>query len=216
MGFVRTIRFLGFWFVVAILLVVVLIAPAVLMRVSMTPYFYTDIADIPSTRTALVLGASVIRGKPSPALEARVETAKELYRSGKVDVVLVTGSVDGSYDEITPMREYLIAAGIPERDIASDSAGFNTFTSMYRARNTFLADSLIVVTQDFHLPRALFLARALDMRAYGLTASRGGKLYDYLREIPASWKALWDVLMYRNTPTVSALSPLIIHGVSAR
>lgn len=210
-----TLRFWGFCFAVAMFFFVVLIAPSILMRVETAPYLYTNIADVPKTSAGLVLGASVVHGKPSPTLAARTEKAAELYKNGKVGTLLVTGAVEANYNEITPMKESLLEKGIPAADIAADSEGNDTYSSVFRARNVFLADSLTIVSQDFHLPRAVFIARALHIRAYGVAAERGGKLSDYLREIPASWKALWDVLTSREPEQSAILAPLVIAGVSA-
>jgi SanA protein len=211
-----SVRRIGFWISVLALFGVLLVAPGVLMRVAMTPYFFSDVAQIPPASAALILGASIIRGAPSPILAARAEAGKDLYEYGKVPVLLLSGAVEPNYNEVAAMRQYLVDAGIPERDIALDEAGVDTFSSMYRAHNVLLADSLIIVTQDFHLPRAVFLARAMHIKAYGLAASRGGTVYDYLREIPASWKALWDVLVHRVPPEAPNLAPLMISGIAAR
>jgi len=212
MGSVRTI---GFLFAIAAFLAVALVSPAILMRIEMAPYLYSNISDVPKTSVGLVLGASVVRGKPSPALAARTDEAAELFKSGKVWTLLVSGAVEPNYDEISAMRSYLLAAGIPAADIASDSAGLDTYSSVYRARNVFLADSLIIVSQDYHLPRAVFMARALHLKAYGIVAPRGARLFDYLREIPASWKALWDVITARVPEQSAVLAPLVIAGVRA-
>jgi SanA protein len=216
MRFVRTVHFLGFLFTVLMFGFIVLIAPSIIMRIAMAPYLYADVMKVPSASAGVVLGASVVRGKPSPALEARVETASVLYKEDKVPVLLVTGAVEKNYDEITPMREYLENAGIPPQDIAADNSGFDTYSSVYRARNTFLTSSIIIVSQDFHLPRAVFIARAMHLQAYGVAAARGGRLYDYLREIPASWKALWDVLAHRLPDAETLLVPIVISGIAAR
>lgn len=185
------------------------------MRVITAPYIYTDINKIPKESVGLVLGASVVRGKPSPALEARTAEAAALFKSGKVDTLLATGAIDGKYDEITPMKQYLLAAGVPEADIATDAEGFDTYSSVYRARNVFVSGSLIIVSQDFHLPRALFIARSLHIKAYGIVAPRGARLYDYLREIPASWKAVWDLISGRVPIDSENISPVLIAGVNA-
>lgn len=215
MGLLRNITF-GFWFSVAMMAVVIVVSPSVLMRVAMAPYLYSDIDVIPPVNAVLVPGASVVRGRPSPILAERTDAAKELYQEGKAKVVLVTGAVEGHYDEVTPMKNYLVEEGVPAEDIALDSAGVDTFQSMYRAKNIFLADSLVIVTQDFHLPRAVFIAHALNIRAYGLAVSHTGTLFDYLREIPASWKAILDVVFFRDPNRTDTLAPLLIPGVVAR
>ncbi|MEJ0054063.1 MAG: ElyC/SanA/YdcF family protein [bacterium] len=183
---------------VAVLALLILLVP-IGMRESTAPYIYTSIEGAPEVETALVLGASVIRGEPSPILEARTDSAIELYKAGKAGKILVTGDNGAlNHDEVTPVRKYLIDAGVAAEDIFLDHAGFDTYSSMYRARSVFGVTSVIVVTQDFHLPRAVFIARALGLPAYGFPArEERGTFYNYLREVPASVKAARDLLMRR-------------------
>ncbi len=124
--------------------------------------------------------------------------------------ILVTGDNGAlSHDEVTPVRKYLLDAGIPAEDIFLDHAGFDTYSSMYRARAVFGAQTITITTQDFHLPRALWIARHLGLTAYGLAAPGGEiSLYDHVREIPASLKALWDVLTYRVPKYLGPAIPL--------
>ena len=137
------------------------------------------------------------RGEPSPALARRADAAILLYREKKVQHILVTGD-SVTHDEVTPVRNYLIAKGIPESDIFLDTLGLDTYSSMYRARSVFGADSIIIVTQDFHLPRALFIARLLGIESHGVIAEGAtSDLGSYVREIPASLKAIVDLLMRR-------------------
>lgn len=133
-------------------------------------------------------------------LEERADAAAALYESGVVGKILVSGD-DGTlqYDEVYPIGKYLEVKGIPRRDIFLDYAGFDTYSSMYRARAVFDVSSMVITTQRFHLPRALFLARAFGISAVGLDSSLPGEKYfdNSLREIPASVKALLDVLIAR-------------------
>ncbi|HTR18752.1 MAG TPA: ElyC/SanA/YdcF family protein [Candidatus Paceibacterota bacterium] len=170
------------------------------MRIAISHDIYISDVNLPKTEVAIVLGASVAGNEPSPILAARANAAISLYEDGKVSKILVTGdNATTNYDEVNPVQRYLLAAGIPPQDIFLDHAGFDTYSSMYRAKDVFEATSAVIVTQDFHLPRALFTARALGLEAYGYTANGGGSIKDYVREIPASAKALWD-LMVRRVP----------------
>jgi SanA protein len=112
---------------------------------------------------------------------------------------------------VNPVQHYLLAAGIPAQDIFLDHAGFDTYSSMYRAKVVFDATSAVVVTQDFHLPRAVFTARALGINAYGYDAGTGS-IWDYLREIPASAKALWDIATKRVPEYLGTPYPLTGDG----
>src|SRR3989344_5065336 len=190
-------------------LALLLLGIPLFMRIAVARYIYDAPENVPSTEAALVLGASIVRGKPSPILEERAKMAFAFYRAGKVEKILVTGDNSAlTHDEVTPVRKYLIDAGVEAEDIFLDHAGFDTYSSMYRARHIFLADSIIVVTQDFHLPRALFVARRLGMSAYGISAASSSEGRNYIREIPASTKALIDLLMSREPKYLGDTIPL--------
>lgn len=161
---------------------------------------YTSIDSLPHTQVALVLGASVSSGGVlSAVLKERADEAIALYNAGKVSKIMVTGdNATLSHDEVDPVGKYMVAAGIPKEDIFLDHAGFDTYSSMYRARDVFDVHSMVVVSQPFHLPRAVFIARALGLDAYGADAGQGELyLYNSIREIPASVKAVYDLLFSR-------------------
>ena len=197
------------------LIVFAMIVP-IAMRFSLDPYIISPDDIIPHAEVALVLGASVVHGAPSPVLAERADGAIALYRAGKVAKILVTGDNGAlSHDEVTPVRKYLLQAGVKAQDIFLDHAGFDTYSSMYRAREVFHAYSLIIVTQDFHLPRSLWIARHLGLDAYGIaTSGSEGSPSDYLREIPASFKALWDVWTHRMPRYLGPSIPLSGDGQS--
>ena len=192
--------------VVAGLLILLLSVPIV-MRAVADPYTARSIADAPTADAVLIPGASVVRGGLSPVFAARAQLALDLYRAKKVPRILISGDIEENYDEVTPVKDFLIANGVPADVIFLDAQGFDTYSSMYRARWVFGAKKLIVVSQDFHLPRTIFVARSLGIDAYGLVAS-GGKISAYLREIPASWKALIDLLSHRQPKFIGAPIPL--------
>ena len=185
-------------FVLGLFGVVALTVP-MYMDYKTADYIVLESAAAPTSTVALVLGASVVRGEPSPVLRERALGALELYRTGKVQKILVSGddSVAG-FDEVTPVREMLQAEGVQAEDIFLDHAGFDTYSSMYRARDVFEIKDAIIVTQYFHLPRAVFLARTLGLEAHGLAVpERGDPLTNDLREWGASHKAVFDLLTTR-------------------
>ena len=155
-------------------------------------------ADAPRAQTALVLGAAVKPGgRLSPMLADRVRVAGELYRTGKVRKVLLSGDHGQvEYDEVNPMRRALLAAGVPARDVFTDHAGFDTWDSVVRARKVFGVTSALVVTQDFHLPRAVWLARRAGLDAHGVSADLHGYgeqgRRSRIREILARVKAVGE------------------------
>jgi SanA protein len=161
-----------------------------------------DPAALPHAQAAIVLGAYVQPdGAMSGMLRDRVTAAIELYRAGRVDRIIVSGDHHRwSYDEPGTMRDALLRHGIPASAIFTDHAGFNTWASMVRARKVFGVSSAIVVTQGFHMARALYLAQHAGLDAHGLTADLGhhygklGKVAD-ARELLARVKAVKDTAL---------------------
>lgn len=153
----------------------------------------------------LVLGCGLRRdGFPSQMLRDRLDTAIEAYRMGLAPKLLMSGDhgqVD--YDEVNAMKDYAMAQGIPSEDIFMDHAGFSTYESMYRAKAIFHCEKVIVVTQNYHLYRALANARAMGMEATGISANRrtfSGQWYFSLREAVARVKdTLWGIIKPRPT-----------------
>jgi SanA protein len=159
-----------------------------------------DPRTAPRAEAALVLGAFVQPdGRPSGMLEDRLVAAAALYRDGRVEKVLASGDHGRrDYDEVNTMKRELLRLGVAERDIFTDHAGFATLDSVVRARQVFGVRSAIVVTQRFHLARALWLARHAGLHATGLAADRSGYgaqgRRSGLREVLARTKAAADVL----------------------
>lgn len=120
----------------------------------------------------LVLGAGLTaEGKPSVVLSDRLETAFQLCKNGASDRILVSGDHgQNDYDEANAMKSFLVQKGVDPDVIFADHAGFSTYDTMYRAKAVFGAKKVIVVTQDFHISRAVYIARALGLEAYGVTA----------------------------------------------
>jgi SanA protein len=196
-------------FVVLLFGVTIFLMVPLFLQLSVQPKIYTSVNDVPIAEVAIVLGASAKKTAPSPVLAARADGAIALYQKGKVKKILVTGdSAAPFYDEVTPVRDYLMEAGIPAQDIFLDRAGFSTYLSMLRAQRIYGAHSATIVTQDFHMPRALFLANHLGIAAGGLVTAEGeSPAYEYAREIPASWKALYDLYFgQKSTGDSAALS----------
>lgn len=151
---------------------------------------------------ALVLGAGVRDdGTPSDVLRDRLDVALSLYRHGRAPRIIVSGDHrTQAYDEPNAMRRYLEANGVPREAIFMDHAGFDTYSSVWRAKHVFGAGRIIVVTQDFHLPRALYVARSLGMAAEGASADRRmyrGIAWLHARETISRTKAFLDVAVDR-------------------
>lgn len=119
----------------------------------------------------LILGASVRGGKPSPMLEDRLKKGMELYNESVSNTILVSGDhINDDYDEVTTMKNYLVDNNIPSDSIIMDHRGTSTYESIYRVKEVFNKKKIIIVTQKYHLYRALYIANYLDLEAYGVQA----------------------------------------------
>jgi SanA protein len=169
--------------------------------------YTSDVSKVPKAPVAIVPGALVMpNGKMSPMLADRVEQASALWHAGKVKKLLVSGDHHTwAYDEPDTMRKQLVRDGIPPQDVFEDHAGFDTWATMVRARSIFGVDDAVVVTQGFHMPRALFLAEEAGIHATGLTADtrkwgwEGEK--SSIREVFSRVKAIADVTL--DTPAMA-------------
>jgi SanA protein len=169
--------------------------------------------QVPSKPVAIVFGAGIWPdGSLSDILADRVDTAIDLYKQGKVQKLLFTGDNRYlNYNEPQRMTEYAIARGVPETDIVQDYAGRRTYDSCYRALHIFKVDSAILVTQAYHLPRALFTADHLGIRVVGVAADRHHYVYiiNYrLRELLATPVAWWEVLISHPLPVLGPELPI--------
>lgn len=187
--------------VLAALLTPVLVATPLAWFLASTDSKRTTVDRAQAHPVALVLGAGLrTDGRPTLLLARRLDIAADLYHRGTVDAVLVSGADE----EPVAMRNYLLSAGVPDAKIVGDPAGFRTWDSCVRARQVYGVRSAIVVTQEFHLPRAVVLCGAAGIDAAGvgdasLRARGTATLYGWLREIPAAVKALGDAL-FRPAP----------------
>lgn len=153
----------------------------------------------------LVLGAGVWRNnRPSHVLEDRLKIGIEAYCAGVSDKLLMSGDHGrNNYDEVNVMKSFAMDCGIPSENIFMDHAGFSTYESMYRARDVFSAHRVLIVTQKFHMYRALYIANALGLEAYGLTSDLreyANATYSQLRESLARVKDFFMVI-FKPLPT---------------
>jgi SanA protein len=171
----------------------------------------------PSARLAIVFGAGLRRdGSPTAVLRDRVETAADLYFSGKVEKILMSGDNRFEYyNQPGAMRSYALSLGVPEAAIAMDFAGRRTYDTCYRARAIFGVSEALLVSQKFHLPRALFLCNALGLNAYGIEANnnhyrRASLMIWNFREQIATIGAFIDVYVNSPLPVLGKPEPLFV------
>ncbi|MCR4333708.1 MAG: YdcF family protein [Patescibacteria group bacterium] len=204
---------IGIFGVVALAAFILLVNTYIVLSTYM--YIYQSVAVAPSAEAVLIPGAAILaNGKPSPIFIDRVDTAIALYNAEKVAKILVSGDNSTvSHNEVNPVHLYLLEKGIPDEDIFLDHAGFDTYSSMYRASAIFGVSSMLIATQSFHLPRALFIARELGIDVYGVNADSGHILFhNYAREIFSNEKALFDVVFHTRPKYLGDKIPILGDG----
>jgi vancomycin permeability regulator SanA len=206
-GSKKAVMKLRFWKVI-ILLGLILLLPNLVTLAMAIPRWQT--VDSASPRpVAIVFGAGLNPdGSPMPALEDRILYAANLYKAGKVRIILMSGDRrSDAYDEPAAMHAYAVKLGVPEQAIILDNAGFRTYDTCYRGKRIFHVDSAILVTTDYHLPRALLLCNSLGIDSTGVasgwgSSSRGPVYYlGILREIPATYSAFIEIFSGKSTET---------------
>jgi SanA protein len=192
----------------------VLILPRVITTMYSLSRTYM-VESSPAERVAIVFGAGLTRdGQPTLILRDRVKTAVQLYLSGKVEKLLMSGDNQGvGHDEPGAMRNYAVSLGVPATAIVLDNSGDRTYDTCYRAKAIFGLDSALLVTQQFHLPRALFLCNMLGIQAVGVDANN----YRYwpplmliwnIREQLATVGAFVDVYLIKPVPALGRPEPI--------
>ena len=189
------------------LLALLVVAANAYVLVSADGEYTDEVGAVPAAEVAIVPGALVEpSGRMSAMLAARVEQASRLWHAGKVEKILVSGDHGAwAYDEPGTMRKALVADGVDPEDVFEDHAGFETWATMVRARSIFEVDDAVVVTQGFHMPRALFLAHEAGIDATGLTADTRSWGYQgkksSVREVLSRVKSIVDVTL--DTPAMA-------------
>jgi len=198
-------------------LAIVLLPRLITTLFSITRTYTTQ--TVPPAPVAIVFGAGLWRdGTPTTVLRDRIATAADLFFSGKVQKILMSG--DNSYidyNEPGAMRDYAISLGIPAEAIVLDYAGRRTYDTCYRASAIFGLQQAILVTQSFHLPRALFTCHALGLQASGVPSDRqdyrlSSLFYWHLRELPATLTALFQVYLTHPLPILGEPEPIFPAG----
>lgn len=211
-------QLLRFFFRIILIVSSIVFVSLLLPRVWTSLYAINKIHTIsaaPTERVAIVFGAGLRRdGYPTTILRDRVLTGANLYFSGKVEKLLMSGdnSVE-NYNEPEAMRQYALSLGVPDEDIVLDFAGRRTYDTCYRAKSIFEVDGALLVTQDFHLPRALFLCNMFGIKAYGIEADnfnygRRSLVFWNIREQFATFTAFTDVFITKPLPILGEAEPI--------
>ncbi len=194
--------------------VLTLFLPRLITTLYAWPRTY-QVTQAPVKAVAIVFGAGLWRdGSPTPVLRDRVATAAELYFAGKVSKLLMSGdNLKDYYNEPGAMREFALSLGVPEDSIVLDDAGQRTYDTCYRAREIFQIHDAILVTQKFHLPRAIYTCNRLGISAVGVPADRReyrqrSLVFWNTRELPATLAALWDVHIKKPKPILGEAEPI--------
>lgn len=199
-------------YLIILVLITLIGAPRLIMLRHASSRVYTD-DTVASFRAAIVFGAGLTAdGGPTAVLMDRVATAAKLYAAGKVEKILMSGDNRFSYyNEPGAMKDYAMQIGVPEEDIILDYAGRRTYDTCYRAKEIFQLSEAIVVTQLFHLPRALYTCSSLGLQAVGISADmRTYQDSDFwsIREIPASLIAFIQVHLTHPEPVLGDQEPI--------
>lgn len=171
--------------------------------------------EVPAQKVAIVFGAGLLRdGSAGPVLSDRVETAVKLYQAGKVQKLLMSGDNRFvEYNEPEAMRQYALAAGVPDEAIVLDYAGRRTYDTCYRAKHIFQVESAILVTQHFHMARALYLCDSFGVESSGVESDnryflKRARLIWNVRELFATMGAAWDVMVLHPLPVLGEPEPI--------
>lgn len=213
--FKRIVRFL--WrtvWVLSALVAIGLFMPRWVMGLFAAPRTYT-VENVPAARVAVVFGAGLLRdGSAGPVLSDRMLTAVNLYQAGKVEKILVSGDNRFiEYNEPEAGRQYALEHGVPDEDIVLDYAGRRTYDTCYRAKYIFGVDEAILVTQDFHMPRALTLCNWFGVNSVGVEADnryflKRTRIWWGFRETFAVFQAAWDLLVTKPLPVLGEPEPI--------
>lgn len=184
-------KLLKYGIIIIIIIAIIVLGINLYVRISTNKQIiqendYTELSDVDCI---IILGAGIWEDKPSPMLEDRLLEGIKLYQNSVSDKIIMSGDHGRrEYDEVNIMKNYAIEKGIPSENIFMDHAGFSTYESIYRAKDIFEAKKVVIVTQKYHLYRALYIANQLGLEAYGVGADPRqyiGATYRELREILA-------------------------------
>jgi SanA protein len=203
--------------IAALVFLIVLIITSTAANLTTRSLIFNPEDSIQPYPVAIIFGAGLNRdGSPSTVLRDRVATGVDLYKSGKVKKLLMSGDNRFlNYNEPGAMQQYAISQGVPETDIVMDYAGRRTYDTCYRAKHIFQLESAVLVSQDYHLPRAVFTCKELGLPAIAVRADRRTyrslpSLIWKVREMPATLTAFVEVWLTHPQPVLGEPEPIFI------
>ena len=205
-------------FILGLTTIIIFILPRIITSIYSRGKIFTP-STSPAQKIAIVFGAGLQRdGSPTAILQDRVAAAADLYFKGKIEKILMSGDnrfID--YNEPGAMYNYAIDLGVPAKDIVMDFAGRRTYDTCYRARSIFLVNEAILVTQKFHMSRALYLCNMLNVKSIGVISDRRSyrkesQIIWEIRETLATITALVDLWITHPTPILGNPEPIIFNN----
>lgn len=185
--------------IIMLLIIVTLLSTNIYVKLSTKNRIIDDYTNLNNIDCILILGAGVKNNRPSLMLEDRLQKGLELYNNSVSNRIIVSGDHGRrDYDEVNIMKEYLNQNNVSSSDIFMDHAGFSTYESIYRAKEIFKTKKIVIVSQEYHLYRALFIADKLGLEAYGVKAEPKeyyGDVYREIREVIARIKDFFKVII---------------------
>ncbi len=185
---------------------ILILACSLIVTISTQPYIYEKVEDVPANKVGLLLGTSkyTLKGQINPFYQNRIDAAVALFESGKVEYILVSGdNRHRTYNEPREMRRDLLEANIPAHRIVADTAGIRTLDSVIRSRLVFGQDSVTIISQAFHVERAIYIAHHAGYAAVGFAAKDvevSFGLKTYIREYLARVKLMLDLYVSKTQP----------------
>lgn len=205
-------------FIVLAIIILVIFGINLFVVLSTRKYIVSEknAAGIGDVDCIIVLGCGVKNNKPTPMLEDRLLEGIRLYKNGTSAKIIMTGDHGRQeYDEVNVMKQFAIDKGVPSEDIFMDHAGFSSYDSIYRAKEIFQANKVVIVTQKYHLYRSIYIAKKLGMEAYGVASNPrpyAGQWAREAREIVARNKDFFKVLIKPQSTYLGETIPVSGNG----
>ncbi|MBC6110221.1 vancomycin high temperature exclusion protein [Pedobacter fastidiosus] len=212
----KLIRFIKPICILVLLGVVTVVATNFYVKLTTDSLIFSSKNNVPKAKVAIIFGAGINGNKPSKYLKDRLDAGISLYKSHKVDKLLLSGDNGrDEHDELTVMKLYCYENGVDTNKIYIDYAGFDSYSTMYRAKEIFKVDTAILVSQKYHLNRCVYIGNELGIKSYGFSANNGtylGYKYVSFREYLAITKSVIDVWRKRKPQYLG--EPVEVNGPS--